>query len=565
MTDQGFTAPFIKLVLEELPAAAEERGDQYAAEYFYDRLVELGQLERLKNLYRCKDKQTKKKVWLRPNAEQEKYYAKMTRRDLILKPRQVGFTQFSINLGVDNCIFVPGTQEGMMAHKKEKAVAELFQRVRDTFEWFVEDWGKLIPLTFDKDNANQLIVMTAGSRIMKTSYSVSHDFRSSSLTRLHMSEASRVDIKRAQGSIDSVPELGQVIMETTANGREKVFYSAWKATKDAKRRKNIYVWEHHFFPWFEHYPEPGSHVTVPEHFALDDKEKHLKAMGASDQAIAWRRYKIAENFLDDPDKFDEEYPSDDETCFLGGRSFIPRKYLVMLDKWVVAPAKQGHLVPDGSWMRLMEDDRGYLSIWQTPKIGESYVIGADVSEGVGQDWSVAYVRQRSNGNYVARIRGQYFPEEFAEALLMLAKYFNSAWICFELNNHGHVLKDRLVNKHNYANLYRRRVLDETSSSWMMQVGFRTDRTSKERVASNFVARLREGKVHPYCEDLLTELTTFQRDDNGRLGAIDGAHDDCVMAAFLTEEMEEALGPYQTNEIYEEDVRCDPVTGFPLAV
>lgn len=553
---QVFTKPFFDLLM-----SLETQENQGL--FFYQELIKLGQVERIKNLYRCADKQTKKKTWFRPNPEQEKYLLHQTKRDMILKPRQIGFTELSIVIGRDNCIFTPGATEGMMAHTKDKAVKNLFQRVRDGFQWFIEDWGSLIPLEFGKDEGSKVIILSACGVPIKTSYEVSAEFRSGSLTRLHRSEAAFTAKSKLQASADAVPASCQIIDESTPNGMGGTFYANWQETKKSKEKGDVYVWEDHFFPWFEHYPEAGHTLVVPKNLILDETEQYLKNLGASDLSLTWRRWKIKENFIDDPEKFDQEYPSDDVSCFLGGTSVIPRKYQLMMKRWIKNPSKVGMIVVDNKWLKLIEDQRGYLSIWEMPQVKEAYVIGADPSQGEGGDWAVAYVRKRSTGEYVARIRGQLYPEEFAETLINIGRFYNQAYINFEANNHGWVVKDRLVQK-NYPSIYHRRELETETGKWKNELGFITTRDTKERIVNNFVARLREGKVHPMDADLLREATVFQRDNNHRLSSVEGEHDDCIMAACLTEEMDVALGPYEVREdFYDEDIKCDPFTGMPL--
>lgn len=530
---------------------------------FYELMMGLGQRERLLNLYRCMDKQTKKKVWFRPNKEQLKYYDEQSLRDLILKPRQIGFTQLTIVIGVDNCIFKEGAQEGLMAHKKERAV-ELFQRVRDTIDWVLEDWEGLLTIQFNRDSAKKIIFDKVNDKEMKTSYEVALDFRSASVNRLHISEASRVPVDVSQGSIDSVPAQGQIIMETTANGRDPVFYQKYKDSRIAIQKDDVYVWKPHFFPWFEHYPEAGHNIHVPKNLRLDEKEHLLRSIGISDEKIAWRRWKILENFKDEPDKFDEEYPTDDESCFLGGSSVVPRKILLLLERSATKPIIQGVLQTEDKWMKVIESDQGYLSLWDRPRLSESYVIGADPSEGVGKDAAAAWVKNRRNGAYVGRIHSKFLPpDEFANALFLLARYFNNADICFELNNHGFVVKDRLVNTHQYVRLYHRRDVSDLNDSFSDQIGFRTTRQEKERVVSQLVSRMKDGKVKIFCEDFLTEATNFQRNERGRLEAVSGCNDDLFMAACFCEEMDASLGELMDMDDYEPPVPINPITGFPL--
>lgn len=530
---------------------------------FYVEMQRLGQRERLLNLYRCMDKGTKRKVWFRPNKEQLKYYDNQSTRDLILKPRQIGFTQLTVVIGVDNCIFKEGAQEGLMAHKKERAV-ELFQRVRDTIDWCISDWEGLLSIEFNRDSAKKIIFDRVNGKEMKTSYEVALDFRSASVNRLHISEASRVSVEVAQGSIDSVPPQGQIIMETTANGRDAVFYNKYKATRIAEKKDDVRVWKPHFFPWFEHYPEEGHNIYVPKEMRLDEKEFLLKSIGISDECIAWRRWKIEENFKDEPDKFDEEYPTDDETCFLGGSSVVPRKILLLLERSITKPIIVGGIHSEGKWLKVVESEQGYLSLWERPRYSESYVIGADPSEGVGKDAAAAWVKNRRNGAYVARIHSKFLPpDEFSNALFLLARYFNNADICFELNNHGFVLKDRLVNTHKYLRLYHRRDVSDLYDSFSDAIGFRTTKQEKERIVSQFVSRIKEGKVKVFCEDFLTEATNFQRNENGKLEAVSGCNDDLFMAACFTEEMDSSLGELMDAESYEPPVMLNPITGFPI--
>ena len=551
---------FSEVFYKSLGKALEDK-DYIGA--FFKEMKAVGQLERINNLYRCEDKATKKKVWFRLNQEQLKYYKEQTKRDLILKPRQVGFTTLAIVISLDNCLFEDGSNEGLMAHKQVKA-GELFQRVRDMLKWFTQDWGKLAPISTNRDSAKKIVFEKVCNQDVNSFYEVALDFRSGALTRLHISEASRCKLEWVTGSIDSIPMNGSAVMETTANGRDMVFFGNWKETKESKRKNDIFVWEHHFFPWYEHYPEPGHGLVTPKGIRWDEKEKELLSLGVKEISLVWRRWKIKENFKTEPEKFEEEYPSDDDSCFLGGRSVIPRKYLLLMDKWAIEPIKIGNINPKDGWFQVIDNPDGDIRIWENPRAEEEYVIGADPAEGVGKDYAAAWVKRRSNGKYVCRVHNKNLPpEQFALTLYLLARFYNQAYICFELNNHGHVVKDRLYNIYHYSNLYHRRETDTLTGKIKEEVGFVTSYNSKEKIVMNWAARLREGKIKTFDEELITECTNFQRNESGKLEAVSGSHDDLFMAACLTEEMDDSLGPYNESLNSDDgDVKLNPMTGFP---
>lgn len=126
----------------------------------------------------------------------------------------------------------------------------------------------------------------------------------------------------------------EIILESTANGIGNVFHRLWQA---AERKESDFIPV--FLPWFW---EPGYTAAVLDGFALSDEdEKYRSTHGLTLGQMAWRREKIASDFLGDPNRFAQEYPATAEEAFVavGHDPFIPPP--------IVAAAMKRRDVPSG--------------------------------------------------------------------------------------------------------------------------------------------------------------------------------------------------------------------------
>ncbi len=81
-----------------------------------------------------------------------------------------------------------------------------------------------------------------------------------------------------------------------------------------------------------------------------------------------------------------------------------------------------------------------LTIWETPIPGHRYVIGADPAEGnPNSDESAGCVLDGVTWAQVAELTGKIEPSTFAVYLDELGRWYNSADVLPERNNHGHLL------------------------------------------------------------------------------------------------------------------------------
>jgi len=519
-----------------------------ASNKFISGCMSLGPEERLRNLYKVKNKDGAVVSFV-PNKGQMRFWKNRSNRDLILKSRQIGFTTFACVEAFDKSVFEAGSHCGIMADKRER-VKEIFGMVRRTYRLFMKDWGQLINLTTDLNNQNELVWHEKDSAVK-----VAYDFKGYTLKYLHISEAAFIDEQRITESTESIPDTGRIIMETTPNGMGGYFFHQYQS---AIKGKGTY--RKHFFPWFEHYPEHL--INVPDDVSWNIKEEEQRDLyGLSDQQLMWRKWKI-EDMNSDEEEFNRLYPTDEISCFLSGRNQVfTQGILNRLNKNKCDPAFKLSLVEDGLNVKAEDDDLSDFWVWEKPLPGEVYAIGADPSEGIGKDFGAVVIVRCKNGRVVAEGQFQLEPDLFGRWLFRAGKYYNQAHICCEVNNIGHAVLQTLVKM--YGNLYKRRTIDERTAQPTKKVGFHTSKDSKITIINNLKSALRDGRSLSNSARFMQEATVYIREETGSYNAQSGAHDDIVMAYALAWEQAKLLGTFDgpPEDDLNDGMTINPYTGF----
>jgi hypothetical protein len=267
----------------------------------------------------------KERVPFKLNPAQAFYWEKKRRRNLILKARQKGLSKVIDADQLIDCVR-KSTNAVVISHETE-ATKRLFSAVK----YYVDNLEVKPYVTIDSKRemkfpkrGSTYFIGTAGQRAFG---------RGDTIDRVHLSEAAFYqDLKKTLAGITEAAEYGQIDIETTPNGRD-AFYDMWQ---DAKNGRSPYT--PIFIPWFidEEYSidsmteadKEGLSDAMQEIFAIPDAEfkkqyteeekaliKRVEAeydMTLTPGQIKWRRYKI----WDKGDLFFQEYPEDDETCFL---------------------------------------------------------------------------------------------------------------------------------------------------------------------------------------------------------------------------------------------------------
>lgn len=178
----------------------------------------------------------------------------------------------------------------------------------------------------------------------------------------------------------------------------------------------------------------------------------------------------------------------------------------------------------------------FVDIFQEPIENRTYALVADVSEGLGKDYSTFSVFDITQIPYVQVMKYQNSdikPMMFPTIIYATAKKYNEAFVLIEINNIGLQVADILHHDLEYENLLKiknsGRNGQEVSEGFTtgIQNGLKTSKQSKRIGCTNLKTLIESDKLIVQDEDTIFELKTFS-ENKGTWAAEDGNHDDLVM-------------------------------------
>lgn len=455
-----------------------------------------------------KDGQHKK---FRLNAIQRLFCIERTGRDVVLKPRQIGFSTLELARDVWFFLTRPGARVLIVCQSitGDGPINMLAATVRLYFD-SLRRAG--LDLRFSTEKANEWHLAGRNARlkieVAGASLAAAQKVgRAGTVDRLHCTETSVWEFaeETLNAVLECVPERrtgSEIVIESTPHGAVGLFYRYCRA---AAANENGY--KLHFYPWFK---EPEYALVLDDGEVIEprnDREEQLVALGVKPEQLKWYRRKVAEK---GQDLTDQEYPSDPETCFLvSGRSFFDSAQTTALLNAARDPIEV--------------TDRGRLRIWKAPERGHAYLIASDTAEGGGGDPSAAIVYDWATAEHVASIHGQYTPWELARALVQLAVRYNNAQIAVERNNHGHAVLLSVQREQKYRYVY---LHDDGKPGWL------TNAVTRPTMLDELEDAHRQGIWKTNDRELLGQARTFIVTDTGKAEAARGEHDDAVMAAAI---------------------------------
>ena len=505
---------------------------------------------------------------------------KKPKRYIILKARQMGISTF-----VEGLIFHDtSTRENknalIVAHE-ESASMNLFQMSKHYYENIPElirpmkkySNGKVLAFENpETDETKKAENPGLRSKISIATAGAGEVGRSATIHSLHVSElAFFPDAKKTMlGLMQSVPEEPNtlVVLESTANGVGDFFHEMWqKAEKGENEFTPI------FLPWFvdetytrkfrtqaekQQFLDEINAVTKDANgnsvhtYEYDLMHKH----GLTLEQLNWRRHAIANKCQGDEYLFMQEYPSTPEEAFIS--SGRPKFNISALKKYqtITKEPRRGYLQYDSSnSLVFVDDEKGYISIWEEPHPDNFYCIGADVAEGLAiGDYSCATVGDTSTFDVVAMWHGKTDADLFGIELIKLAKYYNNAYLGVENNNHGLTTLSTLK-KEEYWNLFFSKSYDRIADTITQKLGWTTSARTKPYMIDKLAEFVREMYLGIYSDLIVSEMFTYVIEDNGKTNAQVGCHDDTVMAAaIMLQLMLEGKGEFYVPEIPLEERR-----------
>lgn len=261
-------------------------------------------------------------VQFRPNAAQRRLLARLHYRNLILKARQLGFTTLIAILWLDTALFSSDPLRlGIIAQDKDK-VEEIFRdKIAFAYDNLPPVFHTLFPVR--KRTTRELEFAHNGAVVR-----VGTSMRGGTLHRLHVSELGKIAAKFPEksrevqtGSIPAVPKTGILVIESTAEGSEGMFYDlvqAAMATQQTGRPLNPRDYRLHFFAWWEAAEYRLDPETVVVSDAMSkyflDVEGIIKRKLSPEQR-AWYCATVATDFSGDQSLMWQEYPSYPDEAF----------------------------------------------------------------------------------------------------------------------------------------------------------------------------------------------------------------------------------------------------------
>lgn len=468
---------------------------------------------------------------LRPNAIQSAFEASRSAngRDIVLKPRQVGLTTWELARDVWFFLTRPGAKVVVVVQSSTEhdALKENGAKLRVMFESLAAQGFRL---EFGTETASHWTLpdRDASLRIIEAGASdaaAQKKGRSGTISRLHITELAFFEYASAtlNAMLECVPgpEFGsEVVIESTANGAAGIFFERYQGAKAGRSG-----YKSHFFSWLDQLEystplEPGESA-----FPQNDREQQLANHGATPEQIKWYRAKVEDK---KQDLVDQEYPIDEETCWLvPGRMFFDKARTLSLVTQAHAP--------------IALEEQGQLRIYRRAVAGRVYVAGVDPSEGTGGDPGTVVVRDRSSGELMAVLHGQFPPWVLGWKSTKIARAYNWAWIVVERNNHGHAVlqaiehgsveeadpKQLPFKDKAYPRLYR---TPDGKPGW-----YSTD-TTRSAALDSLENAHRSGKWSTPDRATLGEMLTFVVTKLGKAEAATGAHDDLVMAEAILQDV-----------------------------
>jgi phage terminase large subunit len=177
----------------------------------------------------------------------------------------------------------------------------------------------------------------------------------------------------------------------------------------------------------------------------------------------------------------------------------------------------------------VNDDKGYISIYEDKKNRFPYVIGGDTA-GDGSDSFTAHVLDNITGKQVASLMHQFDEDMYAEQIYCLGKYYNNALIGLETNFSTYPVKR--LEQLGYKRMYYRETEDSYTHKVQQKYGFRTDRVTRPLIIANLVKIVREESHLLNDIPTLNEMLTFVRNEKGKPEAQEGKHDDNIIGLAI---------------------------------
>lgn len=383
--------------------------------------------------------------WLGP---QKKFEENRCGRDIVLKPRRVGFTTLELARDIFFAFCNPGSTTLVVSQNKDlsrKIIMDISMILDGFYDIEKEFKMKVVPQVILKNSS--FIQFDNGSKIQveiakASEMAATNTGRGIGINRLHCTEvAFWVFPKQTMESLlNAARTAKEIVIESTANGASGYFYETYYKVKKGKMNG----WKHHFYPWFEH---NQYFLPIEKGEKFDTKPQNpievelLNTYKVKPTQLKWWRMIVQESSKGEEGAL-QEYPMDEATCFrTKSQTFLSSEDIKYLVDSVEIPVEE--------YESFNEKVRIYI-----PAIpGRRYIMGVDTAYGIGNDYHAFTIIDHITGEIACTYSANNITvKEFSSVCVEFAEKY-MAMIVVENKATGPECINNIIEK-NYYNLYR---------------------------------------------------------------------------------------------------------------
>lgn len=464
-------------------------------------------------------------------------------RIIELKSRKLGFSTLVEAILFALCHHYPERQGLIVSHRKDSTEAVF--RMTQRFIKGLEDaerkpleGGKPMKgvIQYKEPHSSRIEIMTAGGGEIARGLTPQYNHYS----ELAFWPDDEITWTAAETAVPKGVADTLLIVESTANGPQGVFFTLWgKAKKfDTPFQRYKYLkemgsragWIADFSSWVN---DPEAEIEPP--IGWEPQEETLKFSEQygpfTPRQMCWVEHVVDQDFLGNWEKFHQEYPANPELAFLfsGYPLFDQVKLKALLAQPEPKPLFRGDVFFDDTLIRpypqFIEQDQGKLWVYRNPDPDWSYFVGVDVSEAIGADYSeIMVIGQDPEGKaylcayYYANSEEHAHPHVIAVKAYLLGQHYYWAVVGVERNavgiavigilNEGHPYHQQMTQ---YPNLFSQPSMDRTTREVRDLIGFQTNVNSKQAAVQFLRETIHRDQIEIPNHRILQQLRGFTLD------------------------------------------------------
>jgi hypothetical protein len=428
--------------------------------------------------------------------------------NIVVKARQMGMTTWVAGRFFLKTITGRGVMTVQVAQTREAAQG-IFRIVQRFWECLPEYLRKGC-LRRSRANVGQMVFPLLDSEFRVLSASDQNAGRSLTVQNMHLSEVSRWPGDAAAtlaGLRAALIPGGELVLESTPNGAYGCFYEEWQQAQENGTVR-------HFFPWWME----STYVSADATDLSDEEIALVRDHRLTPAQIGFRRGLEAsyrglrsQEFAEDPELC---FRSTGECCF--DMDALEARLKAVEDPVGMRRGKKVH-------------------IFLPAQPGKDYIVALDpAGGGSAGDYAAVQVIELETGLQCAELQQRIGPLELARVAGDLAREYSTpgqpALMVVERNNHGYAVIAHMQQGEKYERVYDQKGVP----------GWLTTGSSKPEIVGDLGALLASHPEMFRSRRLLEECRTFVSHANGRTGAVNGGHDDCVMAFAIAQAVRKEL-------------------------